>query len=68
MTTRAYQSDQDSYEIYVGGMLPSDFVKGYLTVNEAVTDFIDNYEDPDGEETPSWLHDSLVRHIRAYFL
>ena len=67
-TERAYTTDADAYEIFVGQITPSEFVSPYLefecAVDEAVKDFIRQWPYPD-EAPPSWLEDALYRYVEA---
>lgn len=68
MTTRAYTSDAEAYEIFVGQITPKEFVKGYedfeCPVDEAVKDFLRNF--PYDEPIPEWLENSLYRYVDSF--
>ncbi len=67
-TERAYKSDAEAYEVFVGGITPQEFVKGYedfeCPVDESVKDFLRNWTHAD-EAPPSWLEDSLYRYVES---
>jgi hypothetical protein len=69
-TERAYTTDSDAYDIFVGGITPAEFIKGYeefdCPIDEAIKDFIRSwpYED---ETPPSWLEDALYRYVESSF-
>jgi hypothetical protein len=62
-TERAYKSDAEAYEVFVGGITPEQFVAGFDSTESAVTDFMENFEDPDGEDAPSWLESALLSYL-----
>lgn len=64
-TERAYKSDSEAYEVFVGGITPEEFVAGFDSAEAAVTDFMENFEDPDGEDAPSWLEGALLSYLEA---
>ena len=60
---RTYKSDSEAYEVFVGGITPEEFVSGFDSYEAAVADFMAHFEDPDGEESPTWLEDALLRYL-----
>ena len=65
-TERAYTSDENAYEIFVGQISVQEFVEGYedfeCPCDEAVKDFLRNWPWVD-EVPPSWLEDALYRYV-----
>jgi hypothetical protein len=65
-TERAYTSDSDAYEVFVGQLSPAEFVAPYsefeCPIDEAIKDFIRQWPYPD-EAPPSWLEDALYRYV-----
>lgn len=62
-TTRRFICDLESYEVFIGGLTPQEFVKGYESASSAVKDFLDNF--PYEEEIPNWLQASLIRYVES---
>ena len=66
ITERAYTSDQDAYEVFVGQVTPHEFLQGYeefeCPYDEAIQDFFRNWPHAD-EAPPSWLQDALYRYV-----
>ena len=69
-TERAYTTDSDVYDTFVGGITPAEFIKGYEEledpIDEAIKDFIHNWP-YDDETPPSWLEESLYRYVESSF-
>jgi len=66
---RAYSSDSDAYEIFVGQITPSEFVAPYsefeCPIDEAIKDYIRRQWPFVEEAPPSWLEDAIYRYIEA---
>jgi hypothetical protein len=63
-TERTYISDSEAYDVFVGGTSPEEFISGFISVQAAVTDFIEFTRlDQPYQEIPSWLEGALVRYI-----
>ncbi len=64
-TERAYISDSEAYDVFVGGITPQEFMQTftpvYISAQEAVSEFIENacFD----QEVPSWLESALTRYI-----
>ena len=67
-TERAYTTDSEAYEVFVGQITPEEFIKGYeefeCPIDEAIKDFIRNWPHAD-EMPPSWLEGALYDYIEA---
>jgi hypothetical protein len=67
-TERAYTTDSDAYDIFVGGITPAEFIKGYeefeFPVDEAIKDFLRSWPYID-ETPPSWLEEALYRYVES---
>jgi hypothetical protein len=67
LTERQYSTDAEAYEVFVGGITPQEFVKGFdafeCPVDEAVKDFLRNW--PYGEPIPEWLESTLCRYVES---
>jgi hypothetical protein len=67
LTERQYSTDAEAYEVFVGGITPQEFVKGFdafeCPVDEAVKDFLRSF--PYEEAIPDWLEDALCRYVQA---
>lgn len=62
-TERAFVSDSETWEVFIGGITPKEFCKGFLNADSAIDDFLNNY--PYNEEIPSWLRGSLIECIES---
>lgn len=62
MEERKFTSDAESWEIFIGGISPKEFVRGYKNAEEAVDDFLANYPFDD-EPAPTWLRGSLLSYL-----
>jgi hypothetical protein len=58
---RAFVSDSESWDVFVGGLTPKEFCKGYASADAAISDYLLNY--PFDEPAPSWLRGSLMEYI-----
>jgi hypothetical protein len=68
MTTeaeRAYTTDAEAYEVFVGQITPEEFIKGYeefeCPIDEAIKDFIRSWPHAD-ENPPSGLNVAVQLH------
>jgi hypothetical protein len=60
-TERKFVSNSESYEVFVGGITPKEFVQDYETVEDAVDDFLLNWQYD--ESVPTWLRSSLIQYV-----
>jgi len=67
-TERAYTTDSDAYEIFVGQIGVEEFVAPYqefeCPIDEAIKDYIRQWPFVD-EAPPSWLEDALYRYCES---
>jgi len=67
ISERAYTTDSEAYDIFVGGITPAEFIKGYeefeCPIDEAIKDFIRSW--PYDETPPAWLEAALFRYVES---
>jgi hypothetical protein len=67
-TERAYTTDAEAYEVFVGQITPEEFINGYeefeCPIDEAIKDFIRSWPHTD-ETPPSWLDGALYSYIES---
>lgn len=60
-TDREFISHPESWNVFVGGITPQEFCKGFESAESAVDDFLNNF--PFDEKIPAWLRTSLLDYI-----
>lgn len=59
-----FVSDSDSYERFVGGITPREFVEDFDSIEDAVNHLIEQdwvHEEP----APTWLRASLINYVSS---
>lgn len=66
-TERAYISDENAWEVYMGGATPAEVGFGFDSAEAAIKEFLeDRYPYPWGVDKPSWLMDALLRYAESH--
>ena len=63
-TERAFTSDSESWDIFVGGITPEDFIDGFQSPESAVRGMLEAWQYE--EHAPTWLKESLLRYIQTH--
>jgi hypothetical protein len=61
----SFVSDSDTYERFVGGMTPDDFVAPFSDIDSAVEALMFEFQNTYDHEPADWIQPSIVRYVES---